>query len=120
MCANAPGDAGASQDCQNCCDNQPPIDPTQMANMGYVTFVNALLSCGCGTTAAPGPCGSECLANICAATPTAPTQACLTCLDGPAQVAADGGPGSCAPQISTACKADPNCVAWESCIGTCP
>jgi hypothetical protein len=91
-----------------------------MVNSGYLTFVNALLTCGCGTTAAPGPCESACAATVCAATPAAPDSTCLACLDGPAQVAADGGPGSCEPAISSACKADPNCVAWEMCVGTCP
>jgi hypothetical protein len=94
-----------------------PVD-SQGDNTGYDTFVNELLTCGCGTTAAPGPCGSECLSNICAATQTAPTQACLTCLNGPAQAATDAG--GCASQIQAACSADPNCVAWNTCVGTCP
>jgi hypothetical protein len=116
-CVDAPGDAGEAEDCEDCCDNAPP-DDSSGNNTGYDTFVNALLACGCGTTAAPGPCGSECLSNICANPSTDPTQACLTCLNGPAQDADDAG--GCATQINTACMADPSCVAWNTCVDTCP
>ena len=46
--------------------------------------------------------------------------ACIECIDGPAQIAPDGGPGACDSAINTACSADPNCVAWNTCVGTCP
>jgi hypothetical protein len=98
---------------------QPPVD-SQGYNTGYDTWANALVTCACGTSSAPGVCYSECSATLCASTPTNPTAACLACVNGPAQEASDGGPGACASAISTACKADTNCVAWESCVGTCP
>jgi hypothetical protein len=57
---------------------------------------------------------------VCATTPSAPDNPCIACLDGPAQIAPDGGTTACDTQISNACKADPNCVAWDQCQATCP
>jgi hypothetical protein len=94
--------------CQMCCGNNHTT--------GYDTFANALVMCGCATG---GPCVTDCGAAWCAAPTANPSTACVACLNGPAQVAADGGAGACDMQIAMACRADPDCVALNTCAMPC-
>lgn len=115
---NAPGDAGAEDNCLNCCETSPPDDSSGY-NTGYDTFINALLGCACGTSSAPGPCATTCGSTVCASTPSAPSSACVTCVNDSLQ-AADGGEGACYTAVDKACTADPNCVTYNNCANGCP
>jgi hypothetical protein len=100
------GDAGTTatctatttgQACGDCCYAQHPG-----ANVGDDAFG----SCVCQT---PGTCATQCAATFCAGKPTAQGDACETCLQGATQ---------CEQTATTACNANPDCTAFNTCFQT--
>jgi hypothetical protein len=99
------------QACGECCVTNHP--------QGYQVFQDTVLGCGCegnGADGGIGPCATECAVTSCTgtATPTPPDQACETCL----QKAVNQG-GACQEAFSTACTAEPDCLAEQKCIAPC-
>lgn len=84
--------------CEQCCANKH----VQGGAVYYIAYVD----CYCKPTNCASPCSdSLCSSNI----PAAPTVACKQCLK--------SKEASCASSIKTACEADANCYAFDSCIG---
>ena len=55
-------------------------------------------------------CEKDCGATLCNANnPKAPDAACTTCVN--------GKNGACSQSIKSACTADPDCVAFDTCVG---
>ncbi|MDB4933575.1 MAG: hypothetical protein JWP87_547 [Labilithrix sp.] len=97
------------QECGQCCVTNHP--------QGYKVFQDTLLDCSCkgtGADAGIGPCATDCAATACKATPSQPDQACTTCLQ-----KAVGQGGGCQEALSTACTAEPDCIAEQKCVAPC-
>jgi hypothetical protein len=83
--------------CLDCCSTEHPT--------GSDTFYGAYIQCLCTSV-----CTTECAASLCdTANPTAPDTACDAC------ITANGN--GCQADVSAACSAEPDCVAWDKCIG---
>jgi hypothetical protein len=73
---------------------------------GAGAYLVALIDCMCTAD----NCAKDCAASLCIPdAPKAADPACATCLD--------AKNSACAPTVTTACKADPNCVAFDACVG---
>jgi hypothetical protein len=73
---------------------------------GAGAYLVATIDCMC----LPENCAKDCATSLCLAdAPKNPDAACSTCVT--AKNAA------CAPSIKSACTADPNCVAFDACVG---
>lgn len=73
---------------------------------GAGAYLVATIDCMCQ----PTNCEKDCAATLCNAdNPKAPDATCTTCVN--------GKNGACAPSIKSACTADPNCVAFDACVG---
>ena len=104
--------------CQDCCAVEHKA--------GRDVFDAALLACAC----TDGVCKTECAATACGPTPKAPDAACKACLaasvaapgDAGADASADaaGPDGKCHASVASACSTDAKCVAYLTCLGTCP
>ena len=108
VCSSEPTPAA----CEDCCGAEH--------KEGEKTFNAALLACAC----TDGICKTECATTACAATPTAPDDACRACLTLSVRPAGDagtgGGPdGKCNGPVTSACSTDARCVAYAACLGTC-
>jgi len=97
--------AGGAQACNQCCQGNH--------DEGANTYLQALLGCAC----ADDLCGPVCEKTICAAQPSQPDQACITCVQG--TQSPDAGK-SCLNDESTACKANADCMALVQCASACP
>jgi hypothetical protein len=99
-------DAGA---CYGCCFNNHPNGVNVADNAYY----------GCVCTAAN--CQTQCAQTDCSSSPEAgfpeAGDPCDLCEQ---QVAPYDGGGACGPQITAACNASPDCVAFFQCENTCP
>ena len=84
-------------DCASCCGTNHPD--------GYDGFITALYDCAC----TPSVCESVCSSTFCAATPTAPTSSCGSCLD-------SAQSGACSGAISTACGPGGPCAPYADCV----
>ena len=83
--------------CLDCC--------TTAHEDGANTFYGTYIDCLCTTA-----CASECSLSLCdAANPTAPDAACDAC------ISANGN--ACQADVAAACSADPDCIAFDKCIG---
>jgi hypothetical protein len=83
--------------CLDCCSTEHQV--------GSDTFYGAYIQCLCTSA-----CATECSASLCdTANPTAPDTACDAC------ISANGS--SCQADVSAACSAEPDCIAWDKCIG---
>jgi hypothetical protein len=117
------GDAGSActgtgATCTTCCRTNNPE--------GYKTIVTAALMCACkpsicgpvdaGVVSDASDIGVGACATTCAGTamPDATCDKCLTDATG-----SMGDPGACYGPVSTACEADPNCVAYYTCLSGC-
>lgn len=73
---------------------------------GASAYLVATIDCMC----LPANCEKDCAATLCnAANPKAPDATCTTCVN--------GKNGACAQSIKSACTADPDCVAFDACVG---
>jgi hypothetical protein len=73
---------------------------------GSDTFYGTLIQCLCTTA-----CVSECSASLCDQNnPTQPDATCNACIQ--------SNGSSCQNDVSTACSADPDCVAFNQCLQT--
>jgi hypothetical protein len=73
---------------------------------GAGAYLVATIDCMC----LPANCAKDCAASLCLAdTPKNPDAACSTCVT--------AKNNACAPSIKSACTADPNCVAFDACVG---
>jgi hypothetical protein len=73
---------------------------------GAGAYLVATIDCMC----VPANCSKECAATLCNAdNPKGPDAECSTCLQ--------AKNSACAPSIKSACTADPQCVAFDACIG---
>lgn len=84
--------------CVTCCSNAHPD--------GSDTFYGTYVMCLCETA----NCGLECGTTLC--DPVAPTQADAACS---ACIQAQGN--NCQADVSAACSADPDCIAFDTCVG---
>lgn len=91
------GDKPKQAACTSCCVN------AHMDGAGAYLF--AVSECVC----VDARCQRECGATFCAADPKDPDAACNAC------ITANTGP--CSAQIKTSCTADPDCVAFDKCMG---
>jgi hypothetical protein len=72
---------------------------------GAGAYLVALIDCMCTAD----NCAKDCAASLCIPdAPKAADPACASCLNAKNSV--------CAPTVTTACKADPNCVAFDACV----
>jgi hypothetical protein len=72
---------------------------------GAGAYLVALIDCMCTAD----NCAKDCAASLCIPdAPKAADPACATCLDAKNSV--------CAPTVTTACKADPSCMAFDACV----
>jgi hypothetical protein len=94
------GQMSTSDDCITCCQGNH--------QQGSATFVAAVRNCACGPTV----CQTECSATYCASQPKNPDTACNNCLNSKLQT-------SCQGPVSQACSPQPDCVAFNSCLGLC-
>lgn len=92
-CSDKPKQAA----CTSCCVN------AHMDGAGAYLF--AVSQCVCVDTR----CQRECGTTFCAAEPKDPDAACNAC------ITANTGP--CTAQIKALCTADPDCVAFDTCMG---
>lgn len=84
--------------CLTCCSNAHPD--------GSDTFYGSYIDCLCQ----PANCGLDCDVSLCdPIAPTQPDAACDACIQ------AQGN--SCQAAVSAACSADPDCIAFDSCVG---
>jgi hypothetical protein len=84
-------------DCTNCC--------ATAHQTGANTFYGTLIDCLC-----TGSCGTQCAQTLCNQTnPAQPDTTCNACIQ------ANGG--SCQNAVTSACGADPDCMAFEQCLG---
>jgi hypothetical protein len=84
-------------DCVDCCATAHPD--------GSDTFYGTYIQCLCTTA-----CATECSASLCDQTnPAAPDAACDACIQ------ANGN--TCQADVSAACSADPDCIAFDTCVG---
>jgi hypothetical protein len=109
---------GTGTTCTACCRTNNPA--------GYKTIVTAALACACKPSicgpvdAGAGSDASDIGVGACATTcggtalPDATCDKCLTDATG-----SMGDPGECYAPVSMACEADPNCVAYYSCLSGC-
>jgi hypothetical protein len=111
VCSSAPTRAK----CQDCCVAEH--------KEGAKTFDTALVACGC----TDGVCATDCATTACATPPTAPDALCKACLAASVKAPGDAGTadapgpdGKCHDPVVSACSGDPRCVAYVSCLGTCP
>jgi len=73
---------------------------------GAGAYLVATIDCMC----LPANCEKECATTLCNAdNPKNPDTKCATCVQ--------GKNNTCAPSIKSACTADPNCVAFDACVG---
>ena len=73
---------------------------------GAGAYLVATIDCMC----LPANCEKDCAATLCNAdNPKNPDATCSTCVQ--------GKNSACAPSIKNACTADPNCVAFDACVG---
>jgi len=73
---------------------------------GAGAYLVATIDCMC----LPANCETECAATLCNAdNPKNPDTKCGACVQ--------GKNGACAQAIKTACTADPECVAFDACVG---
>jgi hypothetical protein len=108
VCSEAPTKAR----CQECCGVEHPA--------GEKTFFAAELACACTDAI----CKSVCATTACATPPTAPSDACKTCLADTLRPKPDAGgdsgvEGACVDSVKSACSSDAKCVAYATCLGTC-
>jgi hypothetical protein len=83
--------------CLDCCSTAH--------QQGADTFYGSYISCLCTTA-----CATECSLSLCdSANPTAPDVDCDDC------ITTNGN--SCQADVSAACSADPDCIAFDKCIG---
>lgn len=83
--------------CLDCC--------TTAHQAGADTFYGSYISCLCTTA-----CASECSASLCNANnPTNPDAMCDACITSYGDM--------CQQDVIDACSADPNCMAFDKCIG---
>ena len=83
--------------CLNCCGTAHQD--------GYNTFYGSYIECLCTSA-----CATECSLSLCDQTnPTQPDAECDACIQ------ANGN--SCQADVSAACSADPDCIAFDKCIG---
>ncbi len=84
--------------CVTCCSNAHQD--------GAGAYLVATIDCMC----LPANCATECATTLCNAdNPKGPDAKCTTCVN--------GKNAACAPAIKTACTADPECIAFDGCIG---
>lgn len=91
------GDKPKQAACTSCCVN------AHMDGAGAYLF--AVSECVC----VDARCQRECGATFCAAEPKDPDAACNAC------ITANTGP--CTAQIKASCTAEPDCVAFDTCMG---
>lgn len=73
---------------------------------GAGAYLVATIDCMC----LPANCEKDCAATLCNAdNPKSPDATCTTCVN--------GKNGACAQSIKSACTADPDCVAFDACVG---
>jgi hypothetical protein len=89
--------------CVGCCQ--------RVHNGGFTTLHDAAKSCVCGSN---GPCKTACANEFCADTASQSGDACSQCLN---KNLAQGAP--CYATVNSACQADPDCTAYESCYQPC-
>lgn len=83
--------------CLDCCSTAHEDG----ANTFYGTYINCLCTDACAT---------ECSLSLCdTANPTNPDAACNACITNNGSM--------CQAEVSAACSADPNCIAFDKCIG---
>lgn len=83
--------------CLDCCVTAHPD--------GSDTFYGSYINCLCTTA-----CATECSASLCdAANPTQPDLDCDDCIT--------NNGNACQADVSAACSADPDCIAFDKCIG---
>lgn len=98
--------------CYGCCANNHPS--------GANTWNTAFFGCICGAASGTqGVCQTQCANTDCSSSQDAgypeagdPCDLCETNATAP-----DGG---CTPSIESACKASPDCVAFDNCVSNCP
>jgi hypothetical protein len=118
--AGAAGDAAATNPdqacakmggiaCSNCCVSNHP------------NGVNVAAAAFYGCVCTPGNCQTQCAQTDCNSSPDAgypeAGDPCYVCEEQAAPI--DGG-GACGPQITTACNASPDCLAFFQCENGCP
>jgi hypothetical protein len=101
--------------CQDCCAAEH--------KEGAKTFDTALVACAC----TDGICKTDCATTACATPAAAPDALCKACLAASVKSPGDAGPpdapgpdGKCNAPVASACSADARCVAYVTCLGTCP
>jgi hypothetical protein len=97
------------QECGQCCVTNHP--------KGYQVFQDSIIGCACkgmGADGGVGPCATDCAQTACKNPPAQLDQACSTCL----QTAVSQG-GACQEALSTACTAEPDCIAEQKCVAPC-
>ena len=73
---------------------------------GAGAYLVATIDCMC----LPANCEKDCATTLCNAdNPKNPDATCATCVN--------AKNGACAQSIKNACTADPNCVAFDACVG---
>lgn len=83
--------------CLDCC--------TTAHQDGADTFYGSYINCLCTTA-----CATECSVSLCdTANPTQPDVECEACIT--------NNGNACQADVSAACSADPNCIAFDKCIG---
>jgi hypothetical protein len=106
-------------DCEKCCDKAHP--------KGHKAHTDEQLTCACATATLCGPleggkgfdsgaldegaCKDSC------GTTNPPDSHCDTCLD--KATGTKKTPGACYKAVDTACTADPDCVTYRKCLGSC-
>jgi hypothetical protein len=93
---------GSASACAACCGS--------MHTEGADTYGVALTHCACSS---PGICITPCSATECNAIVPPSGSACAKCL-----AEAIGPDGGCEQTLSADCAADPDCVAYETCLTT--
>lgn len=131
---NDGADTSSSGDAGSDGDGAPPVcssEPTRVACQdccaaehkdGAKVFEAALLACAC----TDGVCKTECATTACASPATKADDKCRVCLQSSLASTGDAGAdaaspeGKCRASVTSACSTDSKCVAYETCLGTCP
>jgi hypothetical protein len=107
------GTAGTGSSCSGIADAGTCETCCETADMeGATTFFNAWGTCLCTS---PGACKTQCASTLCMNMPVPSGSPCDTCLQGSLSMG-----GACVSPVTTACMADPNCVAFNNCANGCP